>query len=68
MGNAGRQKLVLVLFALTFVIMIVGFIPWVDFGVISEEVADAGTHWSAFLTGTCFGWFYFFVVIIYFFL
>ena len=55
----GRQKLVLVLFALTFVIMIVGFIPWVDFGVISEEVADAGTHWSAFLTGTCFGWFYF---------
>lgn len=55
----GRQKAVLIMFALTFVIMIIGFIPWVDFGIISEEVADAGTHWSAFLTGTCFGWFYF---------
>src|SRR5574344_3045927 len=54
-----RQKVVLVMFLLTFVIMIVGFIPWVDFGVISEEVADAGTHWSAFLTGNCFGYFYF---------
>src|SRR5574344_1323886 len=56
-----RQKVVLVMFLLTFVIMIVGFIPWVDFGVISEEVADAGTHWSAFLTGNGFGYFYFLV-------
>lgn len=55
----GRQKIVLLLFLLTFVVMILGFIPWVDFGIISEEVADAGTHWTAFLTGTCFGWFYF---------
>lgn len=55
----GRQKVVLIFFALTFVIMILGFIPWVDFGVISESVAEAGTHWTAFLTGTCFGWFYF---------
>ena len=39
--------------------MIIGFIPWVDFGVISAEVADAGTHWSAILTGNCFGYFYF---------
>lgn len=31
--------------------MILGFIPWVDFGVISAEVADAGTHW-----GTVFTW------------
>ncbi|MDD2435525.1 MAG: YfcC family protein [Bacilli bacterium] len=54
-----RQKIVLVLFGLTFVVMILGFIPWVDFGVISPEVADAGTHWSAILTGNCFGYFYF---------
>lgn len=55
----GRQKAILILFGLTFVVMIAGFIPWVDFGIIPESVADAGTHWSAFLTGTCFGWFYF---------
>ena len=54
-----RQKIILILFGLTFVIMIVGFIPWVDFGIISGEVADAGTHWSAFLTGNCFGYWYF---------
>lgn len=54
-----KQKVVLWLFGLTFVVMILGFIPWVDFGLISEEVADAGTHWTAILTGTCFGWFYF---------
>ena len=54
-----KQKVVLWLFGLTFVVMILGFIPWVDFGIISEEVAEAGTHWTALLTGTCFGWFYF---------
>lgn len=54
-----RQKIILILFALTFVVMIIGFIPWVDFGVISADVADAGTHWSAFLTGNCFGYWYF---------
>lgn len=56
----GRQKATLILFGLTFAIMIIGFIPWVDFGVIDASVADAGTHWSAFLTGSCFGywWFY----------
>lgn len=54
-----RQRIILILFGLTFVVMILGFIPWVDFGVISQEVADAGTHWSAFLTGNCFGYFYF---------
>lgn len=53
-----KQKLILVLFGLTFVVMILGFIPWVDFGVISAEAADAGTHWTAFLTGNAFGYFY----------
>lgn len=54
-----RQKVVLWLFGLTFVVMIIGFIPWVDFGVIPEDVADAGTHFSAFLTGNCFGYWWF---------
>ena len=30
---SGSQKITLILFALTFVVMIVGFIPWEDFGV-----------------------------------
>ena len=56
---SGKQKAVLVLFAISFVIMICGFIPWVDLGVIDPDVADAGTHWSAFLTGNCFGYWWF---------
>ena len=30
---SGRQKLTLILFALTFVVMIISFIPWEDFGI-----------------------------------
>jgi uncharacterized ion transporter superfamily protein YfcC len=54
-----RQKWVLWLFLFTFIYMILSFIPWVNFGVISQDVADAGTHWTAFLTGNCFGYYYF---------
>ncbi len=36
---SGRQKAVLVVFALTFVVMIIGFIPWSKLGV---EVFNAG--------------------------
>ena len=46
----GRQKAALVVFALTFVVMIVGFIPWGDFGVkafnagaVTEEVTQTVT-------------------------
>lgn len=49
----GRQKGVLGAFALTFVVMILGFIPWGDFGV---TVFDS---WSAFLTGLPLGQWYF---------
>ena len=35
----GRQKATLVVFALTFVVMIVSFIPWGDFGI---EIFNAG--------------------------
>ena len=47
-GMTGRQKWTLVVFALTFVIMIVGFIPWNDlnvdvfnFDATSEEITTA---------------------------
>src|SRR5574344_484249 len=58
----GRQKVVLWLFLGTFIIMILGFIPWVDFGVIDAKVADAGTHWTAFLTAA--SWFLLMAIII----
>jgi len=51
----GRQKGVLVLFALSFVVMILGFIPW---GSLSEGMYN-GLGWSSFLTGNQLGdwWF-----------
>lgn len=48
-----NQKLVLVLFALTFVIMIVAFIPWGDLGVNFFE------GWTNHLTGSDIGTWYF---------
>jgi len=49
----GKQKITLCLFALTFIIMIIGFIPWEDFGVtFFSEV----TGW---LTGSPLGLWYF---------
>ena len=49
-----KQKITLVLFALTFLVMITAFIPWADFGV---TIFDKFTGW---LTGAPFGswWFY----------
>lgn len=49
----GTHKLVLTLFALTFVVMIISFIPWEDFGV------TAFLGWSEFLTGYPLGQWYF---------
>lgn len=51
---SGKQKVTLILFALTFLVMIVGFIPWLDFGI---EFFSGFTAW---LTGEPFGawWFY----------
>lgn len=46
----GRQKWALIVFAFTFVVMIVGFIPWEDFGIeifnagsVTEEVSETVT-------------------------
>ncbi|MEE3342790.1 MAG: YfcC family protein [Bacilli bacterium] len=52
---SGSQKITLILFALTFIVMIVGFIPWEDFGIkIFTKYANAG-----FLTGVPLGQWYF---------
>lgn len=48
-----RQILTLILFGLTFIVMIIGFIPWPDFGVTFFEDV---TGW---LTGTPLGGWYF---------
>ena len=52
-----KQIVTLILFLLTFVIMIIGFIPWADLGI---EAFSAEGNWSSFLTGSGFGswWFY----------
>ena len=59
----GKQKLVLVLFALSFLIMIVSFIPWESFGInifaIGGTADDPSTAWSAVLTGLPLGQWYF---------
>ena len=51
---SGKQKITLVLFALTFVVMIIGFIPWGEFDI---TIFDKFTGW---LTGAPLGawWFY----------
>ncbi len=57
------QKRVLVLFALTFAVMIVGFIPWQTFGVTVFDIGASGEDlsgaWSAILTGLPLGQWYF---------
>lgn len=51
---SGKQKVTLILFALTFLVMIIGFVPWGEFGV---TLFDKFTGW---LTGASLGnwWFY----------
>lgn len=58
----GKQIASLVLFALTFVVMIVGFIPWGDFGItfFSDPMWEGGPALTGWLTGAPLGswWFY----------
>ena len=51
---SGKQKLTLILFGLTFLVMIIGFVPWGEFGI---TFFDSFTGW---LTGSSLGnwWFY----------
>ena len=51
---SGKQKATLILFALTFVIMIIGFIPWGEFNVTFFE------GFTGWLTGSSLGNWYFY--------
>lgn len=50
----GKQKVTLWIFGLTFLIMIIGFIPWAEFNV------NIFSGWTSYLTGASLGdwWFY----------
>ena len=50
----GKQKVTLWLFALTFVVMIIGFIPWEEFGI------NIFTKFTGWLTGSPLGEWYFY--------
>lgn len=47
----GRQKAVLIFFAFTFVVMIIGFIPWGDFGVNVFSAGEATQEIVTEITG-----------------
>ena len=51
---SGKQKATLIVFALAFVVMIIGFIPWGEFGVTLFK------GWSNVLTGAPLGEWYFY--------
>ena len=51
---SGKQKATLIVFALAFVVMIIGFIPWGEFGVTLFK------GWSNVLTGAPLGDWYFY--------
>ena len=59
----GRQRLVLVLLAFAFIVMIISFIPWENFGITVFLAGATGdnlaTAWSAILTGVPLGQWYF---------
>lgn len=56
-----KQKLTLILFGLTFVIMIIGFIPWGEFNVTIFD------NFTSFLTGESFGnWWFFDAAVLFF--
>ena len=48
-----RQKAVLVIFAIAFIVMVISFVPWEDFGV------TVFLGWSSVVTGLPFGQWYF---------
>ena len=55
----GKQKAVLWLFGLSFLIMIMGFVPWDMLGIYIFADAEGNPGWTSFLTGAPLGWWYF---------
>ena len=53
---SGRQVITLILFFFTFVVMIIGFIPWAD---LSEPIANFFSKYTGILTGAPLGEWYF---------
>ena len=49
----GRQKATLWIFGITFIVMIIGFIPWGEFGITFFD------SWTGWLTGSALGGWYF---------
>ena len=43
----GKQKVTLWIFGLTFLVMIIGFIPWGEFNI------GIFNGWTSYLTGSC---------------
>ncbi len=52
----GKQKLTLWLFAFTFIVMIIGFIPWED---LAPGVFEFFSKYTGKITGAPLGWWYF---------
>ena len=52
----GKQKLTLILFAFTFIVMIIGFIPWED---LAPGVFEFFSKFTGKITGQPLGWWYF---------
>ena len=52
----GKQKLTLWLFGLTFIVMIIGFIPWED---LAPGVFEFFSKWTGKITGAPLGYWYF---------
>ncbi len=53
---SGKQKLTLILFAFTFIVMIIGFIPWED---LAPGVFEFFSKWTGKITGQPLGYWYF---------
>ncbi|MFA7222394.1 MAG: YfcC family protein [Bacilli bacterium] len=55
-----KQVAVLIVFGITFLVMILSFIPWQDIAFGGDEAKFlAAFGWSQYLTGTPLGWWYF---------
>lgn len=59
---SGKQIASLIVFGLTFLVMIVGFIPWADFGItfFEDPLWEGGPALTGWLTGAALGGWWFF--------